>query len=293
MTVRGILYGTGRRRTCVLPKVRHRWHSDYALDSIFFDLGRLAPHSHPDATTRMTGSGTTIATVPTIEEAYARISADIRACATGCGRAHDTVRLLAVSKTRSAREIERAYRAGAREFGENYLQDALPKRQALAHHEAIVWHYIGAVQSNKTAAIATEFDWVHTVDRSKIARRLNDARAAVGTPLNICLQVNLHGEAQKAGCAPAELSDLAQTVIELPNLALRGLMILPAIHVSPAQAFDATAALFEELSLSQASSVPHWDTLSMGMSSDYPAAIAAGSTLVRIGTALFGPRAQK
>jgi len=237
----------------------------------------------------MTRSGTTT-TAQSIEDAYARISADIRACATHCGRSSKAVRLLAVSKTRSVQEVERAYRAGAREFGENYLQDALPKCQALAHHKDIVWHFIGAVQSNKTTAIATTFDWVHTVDRSKIALRLNNARAAVGTPLNICLQVNLFDETQKAGCAPADLPALAQTVSELPHLTLRGLMILPALHVTPTQAFDTTATLFEEQRVQLAGSEPLWDTLSMGMSSDYPAAIAAGSTIVRIGTALFGPR---
>jgi len=246
----------------------------------------------------MTRSGTTSDTPnasesvaeSAIKSAFARISAEIEACTNPSGRA---VRLLAVSKTRTAEEIEQAYLAGAREFGENYLQDAAPKQKALARYTDIAWHYIGAIQSNKTTDIANLFDWVHTVDREKIARRLSNARGSANTPLNICLQVNLHDEAQKAGCLPAALPDLLQSVCELPNLALRGLMIIPAQHVEPEEAFVETAALFSRLQEQPGRHLPHWDTLSMGMSSDYPAAIAAGSTIVRIGTALFGPRTSK
>lgn len=234
-----------------------------------------------------------------IAEAYQKISADIAACAANSNRDPNTVNLLAVSKTRTANEVGQAYQAGARHFGENYLQDALPKLDALAEYADIVWHYIGALQSNKTSDIATHFDWVHTVDRSKIARRLNQARSqsqSAGTksqPLNVCLQVNLHDESQKAGCAPDELPDLIATIAELPHLTLRGLMILPAKSVAPEQAFADTAALFEQLRTQTSFELTQWDTLSMGMSGDYPAAINAGSTIVRIGTALFGARALK
>ena len=230
-----------------------------------------------------------------IKKAYRRISADIADCAAKSGRPIDSVSLLAVSKTRTAEEVEQAYNAGARHFGENYLQDALPKLQALGHHTDIIWHYIGAVQSNKTTAIAAGFDWVHTVDRSKIARRLNNARDQLGeraqAPQNICVQVNLYNETQKAGCTPEQLPELLATISELPRLALRGLMILPPVDVAPERAFTDTAALFEQLRTQTSTDLPQWDTLSMGMSGDYPAAIRAGSTIVRIGTALFGPRA--
>lgn len=235
----------------------------------------------------MTSPGTTI------EDAYAHINADIRACASASGRPADAVRLLAVSKTRTAHEVDAAYLAGARDFGENYLQDALPKLDALTHRKDIVWHYIGAIQSNKTNDIGTRFDWVHTVDRSKIARRLNSARDTMNSPLNICVQVNLHDEAQKAGCLPTDLPELLRSSIELSNLALRGLMIIPALHVPPAQAFADAANLFAQVRNDLGESLPQWDTLSMGMSGDYQAAIAAGSTIVRIGTALFGPRPGK
>ncbi len=235
----------------------------------------------------MTNPGTTI------EDAYARINADIRACTSASGRPTSAVQLLAVSKTRTAQEVDAAYLAGARNFGENYLQDALPKLSALSHRQDLVWHYIGAIQSNKTTDIGTRFDWVHTVDRSKIARRLDSARDTLNSPLNICLQVNLHDEAQKAGCPPTNLPELLHSVIELPNLALRGLMIIPAEHVPPAEAFEDAANLFTQVRDDLGDTLPQWDTLSMGMSGDYQSAIAAGSTIVRIGTALFGPRTSK
>lgn len=233
-----------------------------------------------------------------IAAAYRQISDDITACAINNNRANDAVRLLAVSKTRTAAEVNQAYEAGARHFGENYLQDALPKIAALADRTDISWHYIGAIQSNKTKDIAANFDWVHTVDRLKIARRLSNARGEMRTPggeqrtpLNIALQVNLHNEPQKAGCAPEALSDLADALAELPHLALRGLMILPAVEVAPEEAFAQTAELFAQLAAQLTNRPARWDTLSMGMSGDYHAAIEAGSTIVRIGTALFGPRA--
>lgn len=213
------------------------------------------------------------------------------------------------------------WHAGARHFGENYLQDALPKLDAFSAssgsfssgsfssgasssganrapaepgHTGANWHFIGALQSNKTRTVAERFDWVHTVDRVKIARRLNDARPDECPPLNLCLQVNLHNEAQKGGVSAAGLPGLLEQIAVLPRLTLRGLMILPATDVEPQRAFSQLAALFAT-SQNQlpAELQPEWDTLSMGMSGDYSAAIKAGSTMVRIGTALFGPRATK
>ncbi len=252
----------------------------------------------PEKTTQLSASsGEPAPNREAITAAYRRISKDVADCSAGSQRVANAVSLLAVSKTRTAAEVDAAYSAGARQFGENYLQDALPKLQALTHHTDIVWHFIGAVQSNKTTEIATHFNWVHTVDRSKIARRLNSARAQLNvadrSALNICLQVNLHDESQKAGCTPEQLPELVDSIAQLPQLALRGLMILPAVDVEPARAFADTAALFEQLATQTTTDLPQWDTLSMGMSGDYPAAIAAGSTIVRVGTALFGPRATR
>ena len=202
------------------------------------------------------------------------------------------VQLLAVSKTFGADAILEAAQAGQQAFGENYLQEALDKMAALrqlAPGLKLEWHFIGPIQSNKTRPIAEHFDWVHAVDREKIAQRLSSQRPAHLPPLNICLQVNISGEASKSGVAPAEVMALAQAVAALPNLRLRGLMAIP----EPAQDFDAQRKpfaslrnLFEQL---QGAGLPV-DTLSMGMSSDMQAAIAEGATLVRIGTAILGER---
>ncbi len=233
---------------------------------------------------------------------WARLNGDIAACARAAGRDPDDITLLAVSKTRTVEEIAAMWYAGARHFGENYLQDALPKLDTFsarksnseAHCDDIHWHFIGALQSNKTRTIAERFDWVHTVDRAKIARRLSDARPDGRAPLNLCLQVNLHNEAQKGGVSAAELPALLDEIASLPRLALRGLMILPAIDVDPEQAFARLAALFAASKTQLPTALQaQWDTLSMGMSGDYGAAIRAGSTMVRIGTALFGPRTTK
>lgn len=237
-----------------------------------------------------------------IATAYSELIADIGACATECGRSEHDVTLLAVSKTRTASEVAAAYHAGARHFGENYLQDALPKIHGFSaqrssgeqvskdDYSELCWHFIGALQSNKTNDVANHFSWVHTIDRVKIARRLNQARPDELAPLNVCLQVNLHNEPQKAGISPEQLPELLDLMTELPRLAVRGLMIIPATNAEPAAAFDALAALFNRLTPADAARARLWDTQSMGMSGDYRAAIAAGSTMVRIGTALFGPR---
>jgi pyridoxal phosphate enzyme (YggS family) len=196
--------------------------------------------------------------------------------------------VLAVSKTRPCEDIRAAYSAGLTNFGENYLQEALDKIEALKELP-LTWHFIGPIQSNKTRPIAENFDWVHSIDRAKIARRLSEQRPATMPPLQVCLQVNISGEDSKSGVAPSDLQDLAQLLVTLPNLELRGLMCIPAATQDEEQqraAFTAMRKAYEDLQ----KSVPGLDTLSMGMSSDMDAAILEGATLLRIGTAIFGPR---
>lgn len=203
-------------------------------------------------------------------------------------RTSGSVDLLAVSKTRTIAELKRALNAGIHRFGENYVQEAIPKIQALAV-EGIEWHYIGSVQSNKTRAIAEHFSWVHTIDNLQTARRLSMHRPAELPPLNICMQVNIEQEQNKSGAAVADLFELAAQVAHLPNIRLRGLMLIPKIcHDFTAQraSFHKAYQLYQKLSRHGL----ELDTLSMGMSGDFEAAIAEGSTIVRLGTAIFGPR---
>jgi pyridoxal phosphate enzyme (YggS family) len=212
------------------------------------------------------------------------------ACRTA-GRAPGAVRLLAVSKTRPASDVAAAHAAGQSAFGENYVQEAVNKIRTLSHLP-LEWHLIGPLQSNKTAETAQYFDWVHTVDRLKIAQRLSAQRPAGREPLNICLQVNIDGEDSKSGCPPEETEALARAVLALPNLRLRGLMAIPRPG-NPA-ALAALAALRDRLLANiPALNTAGFDTLSMGMSDDLEAAIAAGSTLVRVGTAIFGERVRQ
>jgi pyridoxal phosphate enzyme (YggS family) len=211
------------------------------------------------------------------------------ACAQA-GRPGEGVRLLAVSKTQPADAVRAAVAAGQHAFGENYVQEALDKIAALADLRAqIEWHLIGPLQSNKTRPVAEAFDWVHSVDRLKIAQRLSEQRPPGLPPLQLCLQVNVSGEASKSGLAPTELPEVARAVAELPRLRLRGLMSIPA----PAQGFEAQRAphraLRELLEALNAQGLV-LDTLSMGMSDDLEAAVAEGATLVRVGTAVFGAR---
>ncbi|TXS90666.1 YggS family pyridoxal phosphate-dependent enzyme [Parahaliea maris] len=196
------------------------------------------------------------------------------------------VNILAVSKTRPAGDIREAAALGLTDFGENYLQEALDKMAELQDLE-LCWHFIGPIQSNKTRPIAEHFDWVHSVDRLKIARRLSEQRPPEKPPLQICLQVNISEEESKSGVTLAELPALAQAVSALPGLTLRGLMAIPAATADTEQQHRAFAALRKAL---EALDMPHLDTLSMGMSGDLEAAIAEGSTLVRVGTDIFGPR---
>lgn len=220
----------------------------------------------------------------------ARVRRRIELACRAAGRPSGSVQLLAVSKTFGADAIGQAMAAGQREYGENYLQEALPKIAALADHGP-VWHFIGPVQSNKTAQIARHFDWVQGIEREKIARRLSEQRPESLPPLNVCVQVNISGEASKSGIAPGEAAELCRSVAGLPRLKLRGLMAIPA---PVKEARDARAAyrrlreLFD--GIRQAWPGLQLDTLSAGMSNDLEAAIAEGSTMVRVGTAIFGRR---
>jgi pyridoxal phosphate enzyme (YggS family) len=197
-----------------------------------------------------------------------------------------------VSKTFSADDVRQVAASGQRDFGENYIQEGVDKIIALQDSQpALVWHCIGPMQSNKTKLVAEHFDWAHTVDRLKIAQRLSDQRPAHLAPLNVCLQVNIDGGETKSGIAPADVLALAAEVAKLPRLALRGLMTIP----DPVEGFDAQVAvhakaraLFDEVKTGL--NLPQFDTLSMGMTGDLEAAVQAGSTMVRVGTAIFGGR---
>ena len=212
----------------------------------------------------------------------------IAAACVANGRAPDEVQLLVVSKTFPASAVREAFAAGARAFGENYVQEGLAKVEELADLRAgIEWHLIGPLQSNKTRPVAEAFDWVHSVDRLKVAQRLSEQRPASMPPLNICLQVNISAEASKSGMLAADVPALAHQVAELPRLQLRGLMAVPEPGLGALAQHQAMAALFEALKGEGLA----LDTLSLGMSADLEDAIRAGSTMVRVGSAIFGARA--
>lgn len=221
----------------------------------------------------------------TIAENIAKVGARIREAAQASQHNLADIGLLAVSKTKPAAAIREAHAAGLRDFGENYLQEALEK-QAELDDLPLIWHFIGPIQSNKTRPIAEHFDWVHSVDRLKIAQRLSEQRPAHLPPLNICLQVNVSAEDSKSGCSTEDLAELAKAVAALPNLRLRGLMAIP----EPTDDVAAQHAAFAHLRQLRDDLALDLDTLSMGMSHDLEAAIAEGATWVRIGTALFGAR---
>ena len=222
-----------------------------------------------------------------IADSLQAIQANIRAATLSAHR-EDNVQLLAVSKAQSADKMREAYLSGQRLFGENYVQEAINKQQQLTDCD-IEWHFIGPIQSNKTQLIAQHFDWVHSVDRLKIAQRLSSARPASLAPLNVCIQINSSLEATKSGADLAEATQLATAINELPNLVLRGLMSIPA----PTNDYSTQQAQFKVVfdafkNLQQQGFTI--DTLSIGMSDDYVAAIHQGATIVRIGSALFGAR---
>lgn len=225
---------------------------------------------------------------PSIADNLARVRAQIQAACQAAGRAPDSVRLLAVSKTWGADAVRQACAAGQTAFGENYIQEAVDKISAL-RDLPLEWHCIGPIQSNKTRLVAEHFDWVHSIDRLKIAQRLSEQRPAQLPPLQVCIQVNVDGGENKSGVSPQELPALAQAVAALPRLRLRGLMTIPEPAENPAQmrAVHAQARALLEALRQQGLAL---DTLSMGMSADMDAAIAEGSTMVRVGTAIFGQR---
>lgn len=216
------------------------------------------------------------------------VRAQIAEAALACDRDPDSILLLAVSKRKPSSDIRYAWQLGQRDFGENYLQEAQQKMQELKDLD-ISWHFIGAIQSNKTRNIAEAFDWAHCIDRVKIAQRLSAQRPANLAPLNVCIQINIDHETSKAGIDPGELPELAQAIYQLPGIRLRGLMTIPA----PRETFAEQRAGFARLAAAMSSLQQQGiacDTLSMGMTQDMAAAIAEGSTLVRIGTAIFGER---
>ncbi len=211
----------------------------------------------------------------------------ITAACVAAGRPAEAVRLLVVSKTFPAAAVRQAFDAGARAFGENYVQEGLAKIGELIDlRSQLEWHLIGPLQSNKTKPVAEQFDWVHSVDRLKIAQRLSEQRPAGLPPLNICLQVNISAEASKSGLLPGDVAALAHQVAALPRLRLRGLMAVPEPGPGALAQHQAMATLFEQLKADGLA----LDTLSLGMSADLEDAIRAGSTMVRIGSAIFGQR---
>ena len=223
-----------------------------------------------------------------IADNIARVRSQMAAASQSAGRAPGSVQLLAVSKTWSADAVRMAHAAGQTDFGENYIQEAVDKIIHL-RDLPLVWHCIGPIQSNKTRLVAEHFDWVHSIDRLKIAQRLSEQRPEDLPPLQVCIQVNVDGGDTKSGVSPTELPALAQAVATLPRLQLRGLMTIPEPAETDAQmraVHRQAKDLFEQL---RAQGLP-LDTLSMGMSADMAAAIAEGSTLVRVGTAIFGKR---
>jgi len=221
----------------------------------------------------------------TIKDNLATVELQISQACISAKRSRRDVSLLAVSKTKPTQLIEQAYAAGQKEFGESYVQEAVDKVNQLQHLNDITWHFIGPIQSNKTRLIAENFSWVHSIDRIKIAQRLNEQRCPQDTPLNVCLQVNISNEESKSGVSIAELEVLAEFIQGCENLSLRGLMAIPQKNAGNAT-FEQMYALFRQYQ----EKYPQIDTLSMGMSSDLVPAIAAGSTMIRVGSAIFGAR---
>ena len=225
----------------------------------------------------------------TIPENLKSVRNAITEAALAAGRDPASISLIAVSKTKPAEDVLAALAAGAQHFGENYVQEAVAKIAEVGSGTAglqPIWHYIGAIQSNKTKDIARAFDWVHTVSREKIARRLNEQRPD-GARLSVCLQVNVDADPNKAGVAPAEAAALLDACLGLERLDVRGLMTILDPETEPRDGYNRLRELFEDL---RSRAPACWDTLSMGMSGDYEAAIAAGATHVRVGTAIFGAR---
>ncbi|MEG2999806.1 MAG: YggS family pyridoxal phosphate-dependent enzyme [Comamonas sp.] len=232
----------------------------------------------------------------TIAENLQRIQSRMARACDGAQRPHRSVGLLAVSKTFGADAVREAALAGQRAFGENYIQEAVDKIAqvcAMADVPPLIWHCIGPIQSNKTRLVAEHFDWVHTVDRLKIAQRLSDQRPADLPPLQICLQVNVDGGETKSGCSPQDALALAQAISALPQLQLRGVMSIPDPQPTPEAMLavhQRVAAVFAQIRTSGLPGLEAFDTLSLGMTDDLELAVQAGSTLVRVGSGIFGRR---
>lgn len=224
-----------------------------------------------------------------IKSALEAVNAQITAACMQAERGVDEVTLLAVSKAQPTADIRYAYQAGQRHFGENYVQEALDKIHALTDLQDIIWHFIGPLQSNKSKDVAEHFDWLHSLERLKVARRLNQQRAHKPVPLQVLIQINIDDEDTKAGIELAQLSDFAKQVNALEHLSLRGLMAIPQATASAAERTASFARLATAFTSLQAD-YPNVDTLSLGMSGDLNTAIQHGSTMVRIGTAIFGQR---
>jgi pyridoxal phosphate enzyme (YggS family) len=225
----------------------------------------------------------------TLEQRYQDVKAHILSACEQVQRSKDEIKLLAVSKTKPAHMVETLYQLGQRSFGENYLQDAVEKITALQHLDDIEWHFIGPIQSNKTRVIAEHFQWVETLDREKIAQRLNDQRPSELPPLKVLIQVNISREEQKSGIAPEQAEAFAEVIAQLPNLSLQGLMCIP----EATQDETVLSVQFDEmkqLSNNLANQHPNCTVLSMGMSNDLELAVKHGSSEVRIGTDIFGAR---
>lgn len=232
----------------------------------------------------------------TLTKQLTNVLSQIEQAAVAANRDSHEIKLLAVSKTKPAEQVKLAYAAGQRRFGENYVQEGIEKIQALRQDadiaDPIEWHFIGPLQSNKTKLVAENFDWVQSIDRLKIAQRLSNQRPTELPPLNICLQVNISGEASKSGTTLSQVIELASQVSELPGLKLRGVMAIPAPSDDLQELNDSFVQL-HRLYLQLQQTYPDMDTLSMGMSDDMSVAIANGSTMVRVGTAIFGARDYK
>ena len=228
----------------------------------------------------------------TVQDNLLNIKNEIKKIAKECGRDPNTIQLIAVSKTKPVEQIMEAINAGQLAFGENYVQEGIEKIQYFEKNmpnNDLIWHFIGPLQSNKSKLVAEHFDWMHTIDRFKIAQRLSDQRPNHMAKLNVLIQVNISQEASKSGVKPEEVTELVKQIVVLPNLNLRGLMAIPEIEND----YDKQLNVFtkmQQLLHSLQKDYPFMDTLSMGMSGDMPAAISAGSTMVRIGTAIFGAR---
>jgi pyridoxal phosphate enzyme (YggS family) len=217
------------------------------------------------------------------------INARIKAAALANHRDPNHIQLLGVSKTKPVSDIVIAYENGQRHFGENYVQESVEKIQALQHLTDILWHFIGPLQSNKSKFIAEHFDWMHSLDRMKIAKRLHEQRSPHQTPLNVCVQVNIDDEQSKAGIAPSEVHNFIEQLQSLNRIKCRGLMTIPKASVSDTERQDSFAEM-QALFTACANTFDNIDTLSMGMSNDTNIAIQYGSTMVRVGTAIFGKR---